>query len=83
MSISSYFNPRSYKRSDSIIAFTVFTHFISIHAPTRGATVAYVKNISNYLISIHAPTRGATGYFYCLTTSVKISIHAPTRGATE
>ena len=33
-----YFNPRSYKRSDSIIAFTVFTHFISIHAPTRGAT---------------------------------------------
>ena len=57
--------------------------FISIHAPTRGATGArYVPKFFNG-ISIHAPTRGATdnrtGDIKCL----KISIHAPTRGATS
>ena len=36
---------------------------ISIHAPTRGATMSRVKAISGATgISIHAPTRGATGF---------------------
>ena len=35
--------------------------FISIHAPTRGATKKIKKAIIWYIISIHAPTRGATG----------------------
>ena len=34
--------------------------FISIHAPTRGATKKIKKAIIWYIISIHAPTRGAT-----------------------
>ena len=36
---------------------------ISIHAPTKGATIMGVDNISNAKeISIHAPTKGATYY---------------------
>ena len=38
---------------------------ISIHAPTRGATVIYFLSSKNVCISIHAPTRGAT--VYCTT----------------
>ena len=34
--------------------------FISIHAPTRGATVQQYRAIGTLEISIHAPTRGAT-----------------------
>ena len=34
--------------------------FISIHAPTRGATIYRVHQASKGYISIHAPTRGAT-----------------------
>ena len=33
---------------------------ISIHAPTRGATVTAFFPIATFPISIHAPTRGAT-----------------------
>ena len=33
---------------------------ISIHAPTRGATVVFSADAPDYSISIHAPTRGAT-----------------------
>ena len=55
---------------------------ISIHAPTRGATLE--KNVVAALaaISIHAPTRGATGSISPGAWFPPISIHAPTRGAT-
>ena len=33
---------------------------VSIHAPTRGATVPVVCNRTSSGVSIHAPTRGAT-----------------------
>ena len=36
-------------------------HTISIHAPTRGATIVYTTYSNVCTISIHAPTRGATG----------------------
>ena len=54
------FNPRSYKRSDFSIALARCSSFISIHAPTRGATdsIGFIVLFSR--ISIHAPTRGAT-----------------------
>ena len=49
--------------------------YISIHAPTRGATSLIKTSIVNQLISIHAPTRGATAilhkkfvYFYTIPT---------------
>ena len=34
--------------------------YISIHAPTRGATLSVYDQIHIIMISIHAPTRGAT-----------------------
>ena len=34
--------------------------YISIHAPTRGATTRYCRTTPRSRISIHAPTRGAT-----------------------
>ena len=55
---------------------------ISIHAPTRGATLLDVKCDREAHISIHAPTRGATGQICHLVHFPYISIHAPTRGAT-
>ncbi len=55
---------------------------ISIHAPTRGATVVYIQFINLTIISIHAPTRGATRYQAHQYQNMIISIHAPTRGAT-
>ena len=55
---------------------------ISIHAPTRGATIkpAIYDKVSG--ISIHAPTRGATPTRTPTANPHLISIHAPTRGAT-
>ena len=57
---STDFNPRSYKRSDDVMD-KIFNRFpISIHAPTRGATVDVDHMLDKLGISIHAPTRGAT-----------------------
>ena len=56
---------------------------ISIHAPTRGATVHLVVHFYCNFISIHAPTRGATANKINYIADLKISIHAPTRGATR
>ena len=36
------------------------THQVSIHAPTRGATVSSDCTYAVFCVSIHAPTRGAT-----------------------
>ena len=34
---------------------------VSIHAPTKGATVKFVQFSTRLTVSIHAPTKGATG----------------------
>ena len=59
-------------------------HPISIHAPTRGATIVPGQWLHESFgtISIHAPTRGATSAAPGLEIPIYISIHAPTRGAT-
>ena len=57
--------------------------YISIHAPTRGATVGDAICLYELIISIHAPTRGATGKRSYKKEFQHISIHAPTRGATK
>ena len=102
---NSYFNPRSYKRSDIVgiclcVGYVVFQstllqeerqvaifdkemdEYISIHAPTRGATPPLNIDDKCKDISIHAPTRGATLVELEKTMNEIISIHAPTRGAT-
>ena len=81
---NSYFNPRSYKRSDAgLVLDNLSGRLISIHAPTRGATSCLVSWYSLLHISIHAPTRGATNLAAAETLPSTISIHAPTRGATR
>ena len=77
------FNPRSHERSDFIGWSRNGASFISIHAPTRGATRIDKINEQHKNISIHAPTRGATSaLFNNGIVTIEISIHAPTRGAT-
>ena len=56
---------------------------VSIHAPTRGATIGAVIPRLGYCVSIHAPTRGATSPPLPVPGRVPVSIHAPTRGATH
>ena len=60
LSKTPYFNPRSHERSDSNNRWICGTLSISIHAPTRGATVFHFHYPLILSISIHAPTRGAT-----------------------
>ena len=55
-----HFNPRSHEGSDDFLSFPQNKGKISIHAPTRGATLVRSTSVSPMLISIHAPTRGAT-----------------------
>ena len=56
---------------------------VSIHAPTKGATLYSKRVLYIVLVSIHAPTKGATadelGWLYIFN----VSIHAPTKGATS
>ena len=55
------FNPRSHKGSDEVHNEPVRRKsYISIHAPTRGATADGSEVLPDMDISIHAPTRGAT-----------------------
>ena len=55
------FNPRSHERSDYVEStYRLVTQYISIHAPTRGATARIHDAALRGIISIHAPTRGAT-----------------------
>ena len=56
--------------------------YISIRAPTRGATSVIAQWQKACTISIHAPTRGATKFLVAGDYTTQISIHAPTRGAT-
>ena len=55
---------------------------VSIHAPTRGATVRHSVTQIPQCVSIHAPTRGATYEAGYKPQIDYVSIHAPTRGAT-
>ena len=76
------FNPRSYKRSDALNGWKLSDIKLSIHAPTRGATILISSCVPLGNLSIHAPTRGATRVTMFLLNALILSIHAPTRGAT-
>ena len=56
---------------------------ISIHTPTKGATIDGILSQTVPCISIHTPTKGATKSAVQLTDPFKISIHTPTKGATQ
>ena len=61
----------------------ILTWFLSIHAPTRGATSTLSAPHVHPPLSIHAPTRGATIDSQSRILTWFLSIHAPTRGATQ
>ena len=56
----SCFNPRTHTGCDYRIQGDYRVNPVSIHAPTRGATVPYCSKRHLLHVSIHAPTRGAT-----------------------
>ncbi len=55
-----YFNPRSYKRSDSPSLFALSTIFHFNPRSYKRSDLYIIINIICCVISIHAPTRGAT-----------------------
>ena len=56
------FNPRTHTGCDySSFEYCCLCSYVSIHAPTRGATDKANEKRVKALVSIHAPTRGATG----------------------
>ena len=55
------FNPRSRERERlTRTPFSAVVTTISIHAPVKGATKAYIGMYQDFVISIHAPVKGAT-----------------------
>ena len=81
--ISVNFNPRSYKRSDPDFVFPLILIMISIHAPTRGATITLVYTDSLHLnFNPRSYKRSDLEPITLYDVPKRISIHAPTRGAT-
>ena len=77
------FNPRTHTGCDSYVeSYKTFLN-VSIHAPTRGATIGSQQSGDLHPVSIHAPTRGATDSTRYVLNLDHVSIHAPTRGATD
>ena len=77
------FNPRSHERSDPWSASVRPTIGISIHAPTRGATM---RSGLSWNLSTHFNPRSHERSDEDAKDNVQkaeISIHAPTRGATK
>ncbi len=57
------FNPRAHTGRDAPVGIVASVYLVSIHAPTRGATVSLRQSPRTDAVSIHAPTRGATSAF--------------------
>ena len=60
--------------------YTPLLGAVSIHAPTRGATVMLKTASSNVQVSIHAPTRGATAVCARLVRAVGFNPRPHARG---
>ena len=59
-SIIACFNSRAHRGRDGQRIATVLVFFVSIHAPTGGATQSGATSYYLLAVSIHAPTGGAT-----------------------
>ena len=59
--LSLYFNPRSYKRSDVLLSQNAVHHMHFNPRSYKRSDSDYYTYLPTQLISIHAPTRGATG----------------------
>ena len=77
-----HFNPRSYKRSDVLLTYDKAQNKISIHAPTRGATILLSQSSGNTQFQSTLLQEERQYRVYEEDLIKFISIHAPTRGAT-
>ena len=76
------FNPRSYKRSDNSKLLLSPGTMISIHAPTRGATLISASRLPYHLNFNPRSYKRSDSLSQSFSATLPISIHAPTRGAT-
>ena len=76
------FNPRSHERSDGVQFQMVIATFISIHAPTRGATHMQRTAYRWEQFQSTLPREERQNSLSLRKQQGEISIHAPTRGAT-
>ncbi len=75
------FNPRAHAGRDIILnALSFKCWYVSIHAPTRGATLVVHEKRAPQRVSIHAPTRGATTAWSALISHLTFQSTRP-RGA--
>ena len=78
-----HFNPRSHEGSDCTNSVPFFVYLcISIHAPTKGATLPHLLQARSYYFNPRSRERSDVLTVF-LTTLQLISIHAPARGATS
>ena len=77
-----YFNLRSHERSDFTGDYTFEVTLISIHAPTRGATIMLVRLLKLQIFQSTLPREERQIRLQNFTKTCRISIHASTRGAT-
>ena len=83
LSLCTNFNPRSHERGDSYMICLPYYDIISIHAPTRGATITDIfKYTANFDFNPRSHERSDVKEGEILLV-IDISIHAPTRGATS
>ncbi len=76
------FNPRTHTGCDPLLSHDMREDYVSIHAPTRGATLSYVVDL-NLSICFNPRTHtGCDAKMKELVQDMQVSIHAPTRGAT-
>ena len=73
------FNPRTHKGCDITYYQGSWHCEVSIHAPTKGATVFREVARGGSNVSIHAPTKGATLLQVCLQSSLRFQSTHPQR----
>ena len=77
------FNPRPHEGSDYNVASSRYSMEVSIHAPTRGATILCLRFNSLSVFQSTPPRGERHSNFNQFYTQTSVSIHAPTRGATD
>ena len=77
------FNPRSHEGSDYFMDMGDRFKAISIHAPTRGATLFRIKYTPFRVFQSTLPRGERRDQQHRVSQCYTISIHAPTRGATR
>ena len=76
------FNSRAHKGRDFVFSVHSLHVFVSIHAPTRGATYGAFRSSATPVFQFTRPQGARLLVLFKLAVTLAVSIHAPTRGAT-